>query len=570
MSYIKPNLTLRDFQTEAVGFLLEKPRAVVAIPTGCGKTIISFTTYAKLKEKNPKLKLIYVTEKPLIKQTISQDLPTYFNFSFTHIYNNTKQERIAKYKAWVKLHDILIINYSSLRIDFNALGEILANTGTEMVSIFDEATNFRNSEAQITKCVRALARASKNSYAMTATPASRGLYDVLSIMTTMGVAPYQNKIIFNKIHAVFSAKKMFLFRLGDKSAMGVGMPYENRKDAQVCYMSLKKRFKLDGIVKILTIPKTGIFQILDNNKGTFSWAIYNEVYTRCNLLVMNGDKKLAITAQVFNETQHTGYKNLKTFREKTKGVMFVKAKREIVKELPPVTVSVRYCDEDAKSIEAVKEIYKDEKHSASQIEIAQATPQAYLEIDPLYKTDKIQRIVDFIKYDIQNDKCIIYFPYTTTTAILKNILERELGQKVAYCYGGNKDNNAELLEFLNNKDIQVLIGTNTILKGLNIQAVNHIIMMQPTYIGESFIQLVGRINRIGGDYNPKFVTYFLCDETRDIDIYKALNAQLKHIHDIDPKLLEDGLLPQETDSMTEEQAKDYLDKQLEGRKTQYL
>ena len=570
MNYTKENLKLREFQKEAIEFLKERPRAICCLPTGTGKTIVSFSTFAKLKEANPQLKLIYVTEKPLIKQTITQDLPTYFNLTFTYIYNNTKAERIARYKEWLKLFDILVINYTSLRIDFNDIGNILAQHKTPLISIFDEATNFRNTEAQITQCVKLLSKASVNSYALTATPASRGLYDIFSIMMTMGVAPYQNKIIFNKIHAVWNTKKMYLFKMGDKSAMGIGKPYENTDNAQVCYMSFKKRFNLDGKVSIMTAPKTGIFQILDNHKGTFSWAIYNEVFTKANILIMNNDKRLVVTANVFNEVKHTGYKNLKIFRERTNNAMFVRAKREIVQELPPVTVSVRYCDEDPQSIEAVKVVYSDEKHSANQVEIAQATPQAYLAIESNYKTDKIQRLIDFIKYDIENEKVIIYFPYTTTTAILKEILEAELKQKVAYCYGGNKDNNGELQRFLNSKDIQVLIGTNTILKGLNIQEVNHIVVLQPPYTAEQYIQLIGRINRIGGDYKPKFITHFLCEDTRDIDIYKALNAQLKHINDINPQLIEDGLLIDSQDSMDEREARTFLDKSLEARKTKYL
>lgn len=571
MDYIKPNLTLRDFQKDAIAFLTSRNKSMCALPTGTGKTIVSFSSYAKHKAKNPNLKLIYITEKPLIRQTISQDLPKYFNFSFTYIYNNTKQERVERYKAWLKLHDVIVLNYSSLRIDFDVLGQVFSKVeGLELMVVYDEATNFKNPNAQITDCVKKLSKVAKFVIALTATPASRGLADIFNLMLTLGIAPYQNIIVFNKLHAVMSAKKMFLFKCGDRKVMAIGKPME-KEDAQICYVNFKKSFKLEGSVKIMTRPTTGIFTILDENKGTISWALYNEIYTRATILLLNGTQKLSVVASVFNEVQHTGYKNLKLFRERTKDRLFVRAKREIVKELPPVTVSVRYCDEDEQSIKAVKEVYKTDKYSASQIEIAQLTPQAVLEIDPYYKTDKIQRVVDFIKNDLQTEKVIIYFPFTTATDALKLILEEELGQEVAYCYGGNKDNNAELTKFLNTKEIQVLIGTNTILKGLNIQAVNHIITLQPPYTAEQYIQLIGRVNRIGGDYSPKFITHFVCENTRDVDIMQSLNGQLTHIAKINPKFVEDGLLPQtEAQDMTEEQAKAFLDNQLETRKTMYL
>lgn len=569
--YIKDNLKLRDFQQDAVEFLLARSKGIIALPTGTGKTITAFTTYANIKQQHPNLKLLYVTEKPLIMQTISQDLPTYFNFTNTHIYNNTKQERIKKYKEWLTKTDILVINYSSLRIDFTLIGNGLQTYPAEFMVIFDEATNFRNTEAQITQCVTKLCKAVKYAYAMTATPASRGLYDIFSIMLTMGIAPYQSREVFEKLHATYSMKKMFFFRSGNYKAMGVGVPSADNT-YQTCYMSLKKKFKLSGNATLLNKPSIGDFRILSDINASFSWSVYNEVYTKCTLIMLNQGKRIPVIASVFNDRKHIGYKNLKLFRERSQGTMFIRAKHEIVSELPPVTVTMRYCDIDKNSEEAVKFVYNSEKYSASQIEIAQATPQAFLEhIAQDYKTDKIQRIIEFIKDDIQGEKVIIYFPYTTTTTILKAILEQELEQEVCYCYGNNPNNNEELQRFLTSKDIQVLIGTNTILKGLNIQAVNHIITLQAPYTAENYIQLVGRINRIGGDYNPKFITHFVCDDTRDIDIYTALNAQLQHINKIDPKLIEQGLLPQDkTKEMTETEAKQYLDTKLNERKTLYL
>lgn len=570
--YIKPNLKPRDFQIDAVDFLTNRDRSICALPTGTGKTIVSFITYAYRKQQNPNLKLLYVTEKPLILQTITQDLPTYFNFTFTHIHNNNKEQRRRIYTEWMCYRDILIINYASLRQDFQLLGELLQAHPIEFMVIYDEATAFKNQDAQITKCIKILNKATHYAIAMTATPASRGLYDIYSIMTTLGIAPYNSIVTFNKLHAVFSSQKLFYFRSGNHKAMGIGRPHENG-ESQVCYMSLKKKFKLDGKVQIMNKPTQGNFKILSDQNGSFAWAVYNQVTAKTTLLLLHNGKKMAVQASVFNDTKHTGYKNLKLFRERSQGTMFVRAKREIVQELPPITVSLRYCDDDKYSQEAVKFLYNQEKYSASQIEIAQATPQAFLEHVPHdYKTDKIQRIIDFIQNDLADEKVIIYFPYTSTTNILKQILEKELDQEVAYCHGQNPDNNAELRKFLDTKEIQVLIGTNTILKGLNIQAVNHIVTVQPTYTSEAYQQLCGRINRIGGDYNPKFVTHFICQDTRDQDIYTALMAQVQHIHKIDPRLVEEGLVPQDNKlkGMNEREARAYLERQLEQRKTTYI
>lgn len=569
--YVKPHLSLRDFQRQAVEFLLSKKVALLALPTGTGKTITALTTYCNLLKNNPKLKLIYITEKPLIRQLVEQDLSNYFNLTHSFVYNNTKPQRIEIYNTFAQYSNVLVVNYASIRQDFNDIGAILQKNNLDFITIYDEATNFRTPTTQIAKNIMLLCKASQRAYAMTATPASRSLIDIYNILDTLGMPPYSSKAEFERIHANYTLKKMFLFRAGTLKAVAIARPSEDGK-THTAFVSLRNKFKLQGNVKLLTKSILGQFKIINENNASFSWSVKPETYAKVTLLMLVNGRKLAVQVSIFDEKSSVGYKNLKLFTQTTKDSLFVRGKHEIVKELPPLTITTHYTDECEKAKDAIKYLYQKEQFSASQIEIATNTPQVYLEnIPPLYKSDKIQRVIDFIKNDLQTEKVIIYYPYTQTLQVLKNILAKEFETQIAYYTGEVKDSQKQIEMFLNDANCQILLATNTILRGHNIQSVNHIIALQPPYTAENVIQLVGRINRIGGTYEPKFLHYFLNQGTRDEDIYTSLNAQLKHIKQINPQFIEDGLIHENSEmQMSEAQAKIYLDNQLRQRKTIYV
>lgn len=576
--YIKDNLQLRDFQIEAVNFLISKKHALLALPTGTGKTITAFTLYANLLQESlkdhssgKKLRLLFITEKPLIPQVISQDLPNYFNLPFAYVYNNTKNQRILNYKQWVANKAILVINYQSLRIDFDDLGRIFKSIDFNFITILDEATNFKSPNADVSHKIKLLCKASKRAYAMTATPASSGLYDIFNIMNTIGASPYNTKAEFDRIHCDFKNNKMFYFRAMDKKFIATGRPSKDGK-AQQAFVSLRNKLKLTGSVKIMNKPSVGIFKVISDHNASFQWIVPNKLVSKSALTIMHRDRPIHINVSIFDDKQRIGYKNIKVFREVSKDLMFVRAKKDIVKELPPITISYRYCQESDESKKAIKELYESDKVSASQIEIASNTPQVYCNsvIDG-FICDKFQQLAHFIRDDIPNSKVLVYFPYTSATRILKEYLDSELECKVAYATGEGQDNNKQVKIFTEDPECRVLIGTRTLLKGFNIQKADYIAILQSPYTASDTFQLWGRINRIGGDYNPKNVIYFLNEGTRDELILENVIKQINHIKEINPQLVEDtiGLL-KVSGKITEEEAKKALDNDIMKRKTMYI
>lgn len=571
--YMSPELHLRQFQHQAIWFLINRTSALLALPTGTGKTITAFSTFSYLKDTFPKLKLVYITEKPLIQQTISQDLPTYFpTLTHTHIYDNTKQERLSIYDDFIHNRDILVTGYASVRVDFEALGQALSKINFNYVVIMDEATNFKTPTAEISKCIKKLCKASKRSYAMTATPASSGLYDVFNIMSNIGSSPYESKAEFDRLHCEYKNQKMFFFRAADKKFMAIGTPTKDNR-AQQCFVSLRNKLKLSGAVKLLAKPTVGQFDILSEQNASFKWTVPNALTTRANIGILNNNKKIFINVSIFDDRQQTGYKNLKLFRKASENIMFVRAKKDIAKELPPMTISYRYCEEDKETKQAIKKLYESEKYAASQIEICSVTPQVYDDTIPTdFISDKVKQLIHFIQNDIPTEKILIFYPYTQATRIIRDQLNKALNTKISYATGEGQDNTKEVQEFLSDPEKQVLLGTRTILKGLNIQAIDYIAVLQSPYTASDTFQLWGRINRIGNTtYNPKNVIYFLNKDTRDETIIDNVTRQINHIREINPSLVEETIgLKQVSGSLSEEDAKKALETDLHNKKTMYI
>lgn len=584
-SYIKSTLQLRDFQLQAIDFAYKRKKSVIALPTGTGKTITSLAWFAKIKQDHPNAKLLYVTEKSLVLQAVEQDLPTYFNFTFDYVYNNTKAQRLKIYDRFINSLDILVINYHSLRNDFDDIGLVFAKLNSQVAVVFDEATAFKHANSKISKCVTLLTKATPACIALTATPCMSGLYDLFNILRGLNASPYKSVSEFESLHCEFTYTKLASFSF--MNARRVAIAHIDKKNEELkaqgrmynvtFYFSLTNAFKIEKGINFIHKPSQGIFSVLNAQNGSFSWSLPCNAFLQTSLTALTPKRKLFINIKVFDQPKHKCYKNLSLFKDTTSNLMFVRAKDEIARELPPVTIQYRYVDYDADTKKAIANLYENGKTSASQIEIALNTPQVYLKsLRDDYINPKLEDLIDFLSNDIPEDKCIVYFPYTQTTQILKQILSDKLNTDVAYVTGESEtDNNAEVKRFLADSNTRILVGTSSVLKGLNLQSVNYIAILQKPYTFGNYQQLIGRINRIGGDYTPKTIVNFITKDSRDEDIKTAVLEQALLTYKLNPKLVENGLIPasllnSNKKGMTEQEAKSYLDEQFLARRVQFI
>ena len=111
---------LLPFQKEAQQFVLKRKASLLALATGLGKTITSISAVAKIIEKYPEAKCIYITENSILCQSV-EDIQEHFNLNVIQIYKLTPKERKQAYSDFVKSGQIMVLNYHILIRDIDML-----------------------------------------------------------------------------------------------------------------------------------------------------------------------------------------------------------------------------------------------------------------------------------------------------------------------------------------------------------------------------------------------------------------------------------------------------------------
>ena len=158
------------FQPEAIKFLLEHKKAIMALPTGSGKTMVAISTFTYIKQQYPNAKCIYVTDKSVVKQTIST-ICRYFNLSHEYIYENSPIDRERLYKSFTKKKDFLCLNYAMLRQDLEDFEEMFDELDyDDIVLILDEANYIAGKDSKLHNIVKGMCKYLTYVISLTATP----------------------------------------------------------------------------------------------------------------------------------------------------------------------------------------------------------------------------------------------------------------------------------------------------------------------------------------------------------------------------------------------------------------
>lgn len=215
----KVPLRLRYYQAIGIYHLLAMKRLILGDGTGLGKTLQSVGACCYLWSKEPDNKVLVVSPKAAQRQweaevlRFTQDVKVY-------VVTGSPEQRADVYRAW-KAHPagqekaILLVTYSLLMRDWSAgartipaakkgekptfvpgLVDGLTRDMAGLVTIFDEATAFKNTATRTWTTAQALSMRSHRCYGLTATLLKNNLVEGYSILKV--IVPW-----------VFTTKKAF-------------------------------------------------------------------------------------------------------------------------------------------------------------------------------------------------------------------------------------------------------------------------------------------------------------------------------------------------------------------------
>ena len=564
------------FQPEAVKYLVERDKAILALPTGTGKTAVSLSVFAKLKEQNKNLKLIFVTEKSVVKQAL-KTLDDFFTLKGDKIYGDYKTTRLKIYKDFRDNLDALFINYAMMRTDVEEFQDLFEEIRPEnILLICDEANNVAGNTSIINKIVFNMVKELKNTYFLTATVSKGKLEDYYNIIKCLGKAK-QNNYDFISLFGNYEIQVIGMAYYGGKRIGKTGIGIEYNKDIYV-QIGIKEILK-KGANRLKSKDGSPNKQIYNNTLTlklkSEKWKTERAGYTSVEAEDEKGNiYKIRVGLKTIIKL--TGYKNLNLFTKTYGNILYSKSKKEIAPDLPDFTKQLYYVDEDKITHKAMCELYKilDYEPKQSQINIALTYPQ-YLNqydvnIDKEHQNEKIKQLLYIIQENLAEDeKAIIYHTSRQVIDFVYDLLIKK-GYTCSKITGDVvKERENEKLNFIN-KNQFMLINDAAGVGADGLQVSGNLIFLGLPTTGGQLQQICGRISRINTKHNKLTLHFILTENTFDEDKYITLMSQLRLMSILDKNSVDNGLLDSSvTDGKTVEESDIFIKEQIWSRRNQY-
>lgn len=276
--------------------------------------------------------------------------------------------------------------------------------------------------------------------------------------------------------------------------------------------------------------------------------------------------------------------DIEAFKEKINPFFIGRPKHEVASELPPLTTKRIECDlsdtqrskyKDALS--GLLEKYDETTGEMKQKEVTKLTAVMYCQqivnhlelVDNVGDSGKMDALLELLEGDdLEGEKVIIFSRFRK----MVDILERELSAKKIKCVritGGEKDDERRRSQesFQDpNSDVKVVLITMAAAEGVNLQLAKAVIFYDSPWSAGDYLQIIGRMIRIGSIHDRVFCYHLVCPKTIDDRVMKALANKMGLIEDVLGKRLKADENSDKIQGVTDTELKDIFDGLLEDAK----
>lgn len=590
--------SLEAHQDKTIKFLsTDNYGKMVILGTGLGKTLICQYYYRLQSLRYNKVKMIVVSENNLIPQ-FEEDYDKFFHNADDHVtvLMDKPEIRERKYKQLIRDKDILLLNYNSVSTDIDILERIVKYCrvqGYKVILALDEAENVSNHTSGITVGVQRLMDYVTNPVAMTASPLKNRLDKTQTILEVVRAKHVPNREDFLKDHCKIEIMQVIqLNYLGKRCGypLNIRGEYSDKKVSEA-YGSMWAFVKDTKYFHKLTVISTENCDFeVHNEKKTFKLSIPQTYEGKFRILMEarthQGNRvPVELTGWCSRIQNVKGYKDIKGYYEKIKKSVISYSKSQAGK-LPEFQTMLKTFDiaQKDKEFSALRSIYDDQKDKVNYATetISTVTPEVtlyeYNEIDSVSKTDTsliVQGVLDVSRKVLDNGgKIIIFTKYTQIAEYFIWYWNKQRyfsNHEIGYVRGGMSKKELDGIKKSFREGLDVLIVTESGLRGLNLQVANHIACLDmPVSFGD-LLQLAGRVSRLGSVHKYAYLYLFYIKDTITEDLYKMVMGQGALVKEFDPNLLEAGIL----DSRVEEvaldiKASEYTKQGLKKRMSRFI
>ena len=502
LAELKKEFNFFNFQAYTIYKALMKDIFFISLPTGTGKTICSIASFFYYRTVYPKSKLLIVTTNSALFQ-FAKEFDKFFNHSLKIQVIHQTADNISgsKYKAerkriiadWGNKADIdvIILNYPMFRIEKEELKKAVLNlkkNGYNSFFVYDEATNFKALNTQISKAVASISPLVNKILGLTATLTKGKLEEIYSIFKNVGIQLCPTKAEFEKHYCIIWQHPKLFYLKNIRGYRNVPLFKEKIEP----YSLILRKADIGASLPPFQIQK----RFLDIS--TEQRVLLKEIYSGL----------LTLTDEGFDYTNMENNDKQKILAALTE-VGYIK--RTLTS--PEIVAPERFNEMSPKTEEILRmleEDFVDEKiviytPSKKYLHLLSKTIKTNKDINPFYK--KPLEISGDVPADVR----------------FQNVQD----------FSTSNIHNIMLLDDAGSE-------------ALNLQAASVMIIASLPDSWGKLIQLVGRISRIGSTHSSLLLIFLLHEDSQDFDEYCILQRQgvlFQAIHgDVEKGLLDTSVL----------------------------
>jgi VCBS repeat-containing protein len=585
--YLRPTTIFKQFQKTGIVTILKLKKMVLGDATGLGKTIQMFGAFTYYKTKFPNAKMLLLTDKSLVHQVEAEFHKFFHSLKTANIYEMERTERYKVYEDWLLGDtDILVGNYGSFRDDVLGATSIrlsLQHQPTCEKGYKSPAKGYKGKFGVLKITKKGKLTYTANADLITHSTLGLGkhkqeMYDHFAIQTLEG----KEEAVYASIKRLEEGKRRYVVQLhnadGSHSHRTTSSPFvdyleeANRVEVLPLYSAFDEaaifketdsRTHLMGkylarhssrcVPTTATVTKGELWEtynifkcmgleLMPKQQFKDKFCVYEPNYS-VKPRIMKGNKVYPM--------ELVGYKNVSEFRKVIAPYYLGRAKKDVASELPAFGTKRIEVEECSGVKAALQELHTaaylaERPASVNQMRSALLTPQLYCEELPKdYLSATAKEFIRRLKVGFSGEKIVVYVDLKQPLDILCNILPQHLPKHYKNqlkITGDVSDREAVKQLFNTSPDHNILWINSAGLKGLNLQISGDMFPLMPPFTGGDYIQMAGRISRIGSEHAAFTLHRIVQRDSVATDNEIIIQSRLRLIWELTPNSVDEGLI----------------------------
>ena len=150
-------------------------------------------------------------------------------------------------------------------------------------------------------------------------------------------------------------------------------------------------------------------------------------------------------------------------------------------------------------------------------------------IDVDGKTEKLDTLVELLNEgDFAGEKVIVFSRFRLMVDIIEKTLEKKKIKTCRITGAESEDGRAKSQKLFQNVDsgVDVILITSAAAEAVNLQAARAIVFYDTPWSAGDYLQLLGRMIRIGSTQDRCFAIHLVCRSTIDVRVMQVLNTKI--------------------------------------------